>query len=99
MNEEIFLQPGSHAWLVTDSEQVKKSTGKGISTTFSDDLSQEVAQGIVIKADTLEALADVIKVNKTNFIKTVMTWNEWAAKDKKDPDFGRTDSPASPSHR
>ncbi|MEM2023394.1 MAG: FAD-dependent oxidoreductase [Candidatus Caldarchaeum sp.] len=94
LNEEIFLQPGSHAWLVTDSEQVKKSTGKGISTTFSDDLSQEVAQGIVIKADTLEALADAIKVNKQNFIKTVTTWNEWAAKDKRDLEFGRTDSPA-----
>ncbi|MEM0481553.1 MAG: FAD-dependent oxidoreductase [Nitrososphaerota archaeon] len=93
LNEEIFYQPGSHAWLVTDSEQVKKSTGKGISTAFSEDLSKEVTQGVVIKADSLEALAEAIKVNKANFLKTVEAWNEWANKDKKDPDFGRADSP------
>jgi len=94
LNEAIFHQPNSHAWLITDAEQVAKSTGKGISTAFSDDLSREVAQGIVVKAETLEELADSIKVNKANFLETVRTWNKWAEGEKKDPEYGRTDSPA-----
>lgn len=93
LNDRIFYQPGQHAWLITDSEQLKKSTGKGISTALSEDLAKEVEQGIVIRAPTLEALADSIKVHKENFLRTVRTWNEWAKTIKRDPDFGRTDSP------
>lgn len=93
LNHSIFYQPGHHAWLITDSEQLKKSTGKGISTALSEDLAREVEQGVAYKAPSLAALAEVIKVNKDNLLRTVSTWNEWAKTTKRDPDFGRADSP------
>lgn len=93
LNDKIFYQPGHHAWLVTDSEQLKKSTGKGISTTLSEDLTREVEQGVVYRAPSLEALADAIKIDRSSFLRTVRTWNEWAKATKVDPDFGRVDSP------
>ncbi len=51
-------------------------------------LTRDVASGLVVKADTLEELADKIKVPYTNLKETLEEWNKYAAENK-DPEFGR----------
>ncbi len=56
---------------------------------FSDDLEQEVADGLVFKADTLADLAAQLGVPEDRFAATIAKWNE-DAKAGKDTDFNRT---------
>jgi succinate dehydrogenase/fumarate reductase flavoprotein subunit len=91
-NDLIFGQTGSHAWLLTDSAQLAKSKGRGIHSSFSDDLEREVSLGKV-KKGTLDSLATQLLVGRENLLVTINRWNEWAKNGKQDRDFGRPDSP------
>lgn len=51
-------------------------------------LKADVASGLVLQADTLEALAEKINVPATNLKETVEQWNHFA-KNKVDAEFGR----------
>ncbi|MFQ5870718.1 MAG: FAD-dependent oxidoreductase [Candidatus Geothermarchaeales archaeon] len=93
INEAVFLQLGSHAWLITDSTQVAESKGSGIHSSFSDDLSNEVSAGMVMAAESIEDLAEAIEVDPENLRTTVETWNSWAKTEKKDRGYGRVDKP------
>lgn len=51
-------------------------------------VTKDVADGVVFKADTIEGLADLIKINSQNLAATLSTWNSDMA-NKKDNQFDR----------
>lgn len=65
-----------HAYLIFDGAQLPASA-----------VSALIPQGYAFTADTLEALADTIKVDKDTFLKTVTRYNE--LKGQEDVDFGK----------
>ena len=86
-NTELLKQPGRYAFSVFDA--ATRDAGKGmIVAGFSDDLEQEVADGLVFKADTLADLAAQMGVPEDRFVATITKWNE-DAKAGKDTDFNR----------
>lgn len=54
----------------------------------ADSLKEDVASGLVLKADTLEALADKINVPANNLQETLTQWDHFANQ-KEDTEFGR----------
>lgn len=57
-------------------------------STRIEDLDKAVEMGLIYKADTLEALADAIGVNKEAFMKTLTDYEAVRVSGKDDPDFG-----------
>lgn len=51
-------------------------------------VAKDVADGVVFKADTIEALADLIKVDPANLVSTLATWNS-DMQNKKDNQYSR----------
>lgn len=54
----------------------------------AESLAADLESGLLIKADSIEALAELIKVPVNNLIETLEQWNKYAIKGE-DPDFGR----------
>ncbi len=92
----LVRQPGMAYWTVYDAnwpDQVWKlgaGLGKIVEVTDATrkSFADAVANGTVQQADTIEALAEKIKVPVETFKATVARYNE-LAKQGKDPDFGK----------
>lgn len=87
-NTELLKQPDKYAFSVFDSVARDAAAGM-IVMGFSNDLEQEVADGTVLKADTLAELAEKMEVPVDLFEATIARWNEDAVAGA-DRDFGRT---------
>lgn len=69
------LEQDDHvAWTVTDQAAVDREGGTLMGFT-SEDLSADVEAGSVIKADTVEELAEAIGVDAEGLVQTLATWN------------------------
>lgn len=66
---DIFKQEGKNCWMIFDQGMVD----------FSFRIGDHIKKGLGVKADTMEALAEKIGVNKGNFVKTVNDYNRAAA--------------------
>ncbi len=83
----LLQQPESRAFSIFD-EAYRKARGSNIVPGFSAQLDKEVAAGIIRKADSIKALATLIKVPPETLEKTVKKWNE-DIKAGADSDWGR----------
>ncbi|MEM5774296.1 MAG: FAD-binding protein, partial [Anaerolineaceae bacterium] len=84
---ELLKQPDRVAFSVFDA--ATRDAAKGmIVLGFSEDLEQEVADGTVLKAETLTELAGLMGVPAERFEATIAKYNEDAAAGT-DTDFGR----------
>ena len=72
-----FAQEGKTAWTIWDQKTMDLggTLVSGISY-MSADMAQEIADGKVIKADTIQELAAAIDVDPVNLERTINTWNE-----------------------
>ena len=72
-------QEGQYAWIIFDQNlrDHLKATEK------------YVKSGITVQADTIEGLAEILKIDPATLAKTLNDWNGYV-KDQRDPDFGRT---------
>jgi fumarate reductase flavoprotein subunit len=86
MNEEahyayamrgVFDQEDHLAWAIFDDTvaQLGGSVISGIWGTWSEDLSEEIASGLVIRADTLAALGTALGANPGELAGSVAKWN------------------------
>lgn len=89
--------PNIPCWLILDDKAFKRgpittgSSGYSINREgykWSRDNSQELQNGVIKKADTLEALAKIIGVPADNLVATVKKWNA-DMKAGKDTEFNR----------
>lgn len=87
-NTELLKQPGRFCYSVFDSSALAGGGGMLV-MGFSDDLAKEVADGLVMKADTLEDLAKQIGVPAERFAATIAKWNEDVAAGA-DTEYNRT---------
>lgn len=72
--KHCFAQDEGKAWTITDQNAV--NTEGGLAMGFStDDLSAEIASGAVVKAFSLEELAQALGINAAGLIGTVERWN------------------------
>lgn len=72
------------AYLVVDAQQI----GSKLFSSFSEGNQEEIDQGLVVKADTLEELAGKLGVNAETLIKAIGEYNK-AYDEGRDADFGR----------
>jgi fumarate reductase flavoprotein subunit len=86
-NQALANQPGSRGFVVFD-DRIRANEAP-IVPQFSDSLDEEVAEGRVHRADSLEELAEAIDVPGDRLVSTVERWNEGVADDD-DPDHERT---------
>ncbi len=71
-----FAQEGSEMWCVFDKQAAKLGGAVvGGIWQMSDDLSDEIADGSVLRADTIEELAESMGVPADNLASAVATWN------------------------
>jgi flavocytochrome c len=87
-NTELLKQPDHYAFSLFD-EKVRTVYAASLVGGFSADLVQEVADGTVLKADTLAELADLMGVPAAGLEATIAKWNEDVAAGA-DSQFGRT---------
>lgn len=87
-NTELLKQPDKYAFSLFDAATRDAAKGMLVSG-FSDDLEQEVTDGIVLKADTIAELAEQMGVPADRLELTINNWNE-NVKAGVDPDYGRT---------
>lgn len=85
MTKALFEQTDDFMWIVVD--QHSYPTGDTINN-FNESIDDLVAAGRAYKADTLEELAEMMGVDKDNFINAVNKFNE--AVDGAEDEFGRT---------
>jgi urocanate reductase len=83
----LLQQPESRAFSIFD-EAYRKARGSNIVPGFSAQLYKEVSAGTVKKANTIRALALLIKAPPDTLEKTVKKWNE-DVKAGADSDWGR----------
>ncbi len=90
----VFNQEGHLAWAIFD-ENVKNLGGAalgGIWGPLSDDLSEEIASGRIVKGETLEELAEKLGINATQLTITVNSWNDDMANGGVDTLFGKSEA-------
>jgi fumarate reductase flavoprotein subunit len=88
----VYHQEGHLAWAIFD-EKVKSLGGAalgGVWWPWSEDLSEEIANGKVVRGETLEELAAKIGVNPTQLLFTVNSWNEDMSDGGVDSLYGKT---------
>lgn len=83
---KMILSFPENAWCVMDSKAATEGAPAYLS--WSQDLSEEVEKGWVIKADTLEELAGMMNVNAAGLVKEVEKYNGYCAAGV-DVEFGR----------
>jgi len=73
----VFAQEDKTAWTIWDQKTMDLggTLVSGISY-MSDDMAKEIAEGKVIKAESVQELADALGVNPANLERTIATWNE-----------------------
>lgn len=87
-NTELLKQPGKFSYSLFDSKG--RDAGAGVFVTgWSPDLEQEVADGLVFKADTLAELADMIEVPVDRLEASIAEWNAGVSAGA-DSKYGRT---------
>jgi succinate dehydrogenase/fumarate reductase flavoprotein subunit len=86
-NTELLKQPDRYCFSFFDAATRDAAPGMLV-MGFSEDLEQEVADGIVLKADTLAELAEKMGVPADRFEATVAKFNEDAAAGV-DTEYGR----------
>lgn len=79
MGQAILEQENGTSWMVVDTKKVEDNAN----------VRKQVKLGKFLEADTLEELADLMKVNKENFLKTMEEYNANAEAGKED-EFGQT---------
>lgn len=85
MTEKLLEQEGQCSYVITDTNL----EGKEGVTIWGDDISELVKSGKVIRADSIEELAEKIGVNPKVLLKTHEDFNKCAEKGI-DEEFGRT---------
>lgn len=85
----VFAQEDHIAWGIFDAKAAALTgTVVGGVSPFSDDFSKEIADGSVIKANTIEELANHIKVPAVNLQAALDTWNaDMSTAEKQDSQF------------
>lgn len=78
----VSQQIPKNSWMVFDSTNTRS-----IYLSFSEGNREEIEKGWIIKADTLEELAEMMDVPVKNFLKTVEKYNGYCAKGF-DEEFG-----------
>jgi fumarate reductase flavoprotein subunit len=80
-----FAQEGKIAWTIWDQKTMDLG-GELVSgiSYMSKDMAKEIAEGKVIKADTIQDLAKAIDVNASNLESTIKKWNDDMASTGKD---------------
>lgn len=89
----VFNQEDHLAWAIFD-ENVKNLGGAalgGIWGPMTDDLSEEIASGRVIKGETLEDLAQQLNTNAAQLTLTINSWNDDMANGGVDTLFGKSE--------
>jgi urocanate reductase len=88
----IFSQERHLAWAIFDEATAGLGGGVlgGLFGGWSEDLSDELADGTLVRADTLEALADALGCNGEQLQATVNLWNRDMARDGTDSLYART---------
>ena len=86
---KCFDQDDHIVWTVTDQAAVDREGGTAMGFT-SDDLAADVEAGNVVKADTVEDLANAIGVDADGLQQTLDTWNADVAQGT-DTAFGKTE--------
>lgn len=85
---ELMRQPKGQGFTVFD-EAYRLSVDGPVLSGFTEDLEEEVATGLVFKADTIQGLAQQMEVPADNLEETVARWNE-GVEAGEDGEFGRT---------
>ena len=85
----VFNQDDHICWTITDQAAVDREGGTAMGFT-SEDLSADVEAGSVVKADTVEELANAIGISAAGLASTLATWNADCAKGV-DSAFGKTE--------
>ena len=76
-------------WAIFDAAAIAKNGGKDVSPLFENDIEKEIASGYVFKADTLQKLAEAIKITPPeNLVAQVDRYNASVAAGK-DIEFGK----------
>ena len=86
MTKALFQQTDNLMWIIMDSDTYPTGDEKN---NFNETANELVAAGRAFKADTLEALAEMIGVSAENLVATVEDFNAHAASREADQ-FGRT---------
>ena len=81
----VTMPTSERNYVIMDNAKV--STTK-LGRTFSEGNVDEIEKGWIIKADTLEELAEKLDIPAENLVKTVETWNGYVDAGA-DPQFGR----------
>lgn len=79
-----FQQPDGQYYMINDS----KIIGEGRKTLSGEDLDELIAKGLVVEADSLDALAEAIGVPADALKATTQAFNSYVDS-KNDPEFGR----------
>lgn len=85
MTKALFEQTDDFMWIVVDQHSYPTGDTKN---NFNETIDELVEAGRAYKADTLEELAEMMGVDKDNFINAVNKFNE--AVDGAEDEFGRT---------
>ena len=72
-NKELLCQPGGYAFVVFD-EALRAEVGR-IGADFTEDLREEIADGVVLSAETLAELAEQMDVPGGKLGDTITHWN------------------------
>ncbi len=86
---EIAKQDGGYVWSIWDQSVLDKGTQTIFVPAVSAGCEQEIENGTVFKADTIEELAEQIGVDPDTLVETVDHYNEMM-RNGKDDDFGRS---------
>jgi len=78
------------AFAIFDAEKITGG-GKSVAAVFSDDLAQEIGNGLVKQADSIADLAAKLGIKASFLEETINRWNA-SAEQGEDPEFGRARS-------
>ncbi len=82
----VSQQIPNNSWMIYDSTNTRK-----VYLSFSEGNQEEIEKGWIIKADTLEELAEKMNINPDALKATVEEYNGYCAQGY-DPDFGSNDA-------
>ncbi|WP_163372103.1 NADH-dependent flavin oxidoreductase [Endozoicomonas acroporae] len=81
---ESFFNNGGLVYMIADSE-IRKTAAN----TSDETIEREIEEGVIIKADTLEELAEKIAVPVAEFVETIGRYNSFVEQGH-DPDFHKS---------
>ena len=81
---DSFFDNGGTVYMIADAE-IRKTAANTSDAT----IEREIREGIIIEADTLEALAEKIGVPQAEFVQTIQQYNAYVAQGH-DPEFHKS---------